>query len=116
VVTAIARATPGALLFHCGAGRDRTGLVALLLLALVDVEPDAIADDYEMTTEPLKALFAAMGREDDEPLVAQLLADRGTTARNAVLATLDGFDAARYLLDAGVTPADLAKVRGRLLT
>lgn len=45
VITAVARAVPGAVLFHCGAGRDRTGLITLLLLALVDIEPEAIADD-----------------------------------------------------------------------
>lgn len=33
-VRVIARAEPGGVLFHCGAGRDRTGLVAVLLLSL----------------------------------------------------------------------------------
>jgi hypothetical protein len=60
-VTALASASPGGVIFHCGAGRDRTGLITLLLLALADVEPDAIARDYEQSAEPLKALFAAMG-------------------------------------------------------
>ncbi len=35
----IAQAPPGTLLFHCVAGKDRTGLIAALLLALADVEP-----------------------------------------------------------------------------
>ena len=34
-VAAVADAPPGGVLVHCGIGRDRTGLVALLLLALV---------------------------------------------------------------------------------
>jgi len=96
VITAIARADPGGVLFHCGAGRDRTGLVTLLLLALVDVEPEAIA-------------------EDDGPSIAQALAARRTTARDAILATLRTLDAEQYLLTAGVTPNDLAAVRHRLL-
>jgi len=116
VITAAVQAAPGCVLFHCGAGRDRTGLITLLLLALVDVEPEAIATDYVLTTEPLKALFHALGRDDEGPLIERLLSQRGTTARDAVLETLDGFDAESYLLSAGVRPTDLAEIRRRLLT
>jgi hypothetical protein len=37
VIKAIAHTDPGGVLFHCGAGGDRTGLIALLLLALAGV-------------------------------------------------------------------------------
>ena len=114
-VTALAGAFPGGVIFHCGAGRDRTGLVTLLLLALADVEPDAIARDYEQSAEPLQALFTAMGQPDQGPSIEAALADRGTTAREAILATLEGFNAETYLLTAGVSPASLAAVRHRLL-
>ncbi|WIX78320.1 tyrosine-protein phosphatase [Amycolatopsis carbonis] len=115
VVTALGRSGPGGVVFHCGAGRDRTGLVALLLLALADVEPAAIAADYDLSTEAVKPLFAALGKEDQGPLIKTFLANRGTTVRGALLAVLDGFDAERYLLDAGVSSADLAAIRHRLL-
>ncbi len=49
-VRAIADARPGGVVFHCGRGRDRTGLVALLVLALAGVSPDEIVADYEMST------------------------------------------------------------------
>ncbi|HET6500925.1 MAG TPA: tyrosine-protein phosphatase [Amycolatopsis sp.] len=39
-ITAFAAAGPGGILFHCGVGRDRTGLVALLLLSLARVDPE----------------------------------------------------------------------------
>lgn len=42
---AIASAEPGVLV-HCGAGRDRTGMISALLLGNAGVEPDAVADDY----------------------------------------------------------------------
>jgi protein tyrosine/serine phosphatase len=114
-VAAVAHARPGQVIFHCGGGRDRTGLLALLLLALVDVEPDSIATDYELSTEPRRALLAAMGHKDDLALFEQALAARGTTARAAVLATLEGFDAETYLQSAGLTADDLTLVRSRLL-
>lgn len=43
----IADSAPG-ILVHCSAGRDRTGLVTVLLLAIARVSPDAIASDYEL--------------------------------------------------------------------
>ncbi|MGK3200302.1 tyrosine-protein phosphatase [Amycolatopsis sp. MEPSY49] len=114
VIEAIARSAPGGVLFHCGGGRDRTGLVALLLLALADVAPDVIAADYDLSAEALKPLYAVMGAEDQGPAIAALLAERGTTTAAAVRATLDGFDVERYLLDAGVAHEDLAAIRHRL--
>ncbi|WP_159721308.1 tyrosine-protein phosphatase [Enterococcus sp. CSURQ0835] len=39
----------GALLFHCFAGKDRTGFAAALLLALLEVEPRVIFEDYLAT-------------------------------------------------------------------
>jgi protein-tyrosine phosphatase len=39
------------LLFHCAAGKDRTGIAAALLLGLLGVDDETILDDYELTTE-----------------------------------------------------------------
>ncbi len=36
-------------LFHCTAGKDRTGITAMLLLALADVDDSFILDDYEIS-------------------------------------------------------------------
>ncbi|MEV5715057.1 tyrosine-protein phosphatase [Amycolatopsis mediterranei] len=114
VVEAIARSAPGGVLFHCGSGRDRTGLVALLLLALAGVGPDAIAADYDLSTEAVRPLYAAMGTDDQGPVIATVLAERGTTTAAAVRDTLDGFDVERYLLDASVAAGDLDEIRHRL--
>ena len=115
VMTALARTAPGGVLFHCGAGRDRTGLVTLLLLALADVEPEAVADDYMLTVEPLRALLAHLGRPDDQPIIDRQLAARGTTARDSLLATLEELDVATYLRDAGMSEDDLQTLRSRLV-
>jgi hypothetical protein len=115
-ITAVARARPGGVLFHCAAGRDRTGLLALLLLALVDVDPEIIALDYELSREPLRALYGAMRREDDGPIIAEILDRKGTTIREGVLATLADFDLEAHLRAAGLADGDLAGLRSRLLT
>jgi hypothetical protein len=114
VIEAIARSAPGGVLFHCGAGRDRTGLVALLLLALAGVGPDAIAADYDLSAEAVKPLFAVMGTEDQGPVIAAILAERRTTTAAAIRDTLDGFDVERYLLEAGAGSEQLDDIRHRL--
>lgn len=39
---------------HCTAGKDRTGVFVALLLGLVGVEDDVIADEYSLTEEGLR--------------------------------------------------------------
>jgi hypothetical protein len=116
VVTAIARAEPGGVIFHCAAGRDRTGVLSLLLLGLAGVDADTIADDYDLSHEPLRAMFARAGRnvaELDE--VLQAMADHGVSTRDVVRQTLAELDVHQYLRDAGVAATDLAAIRHRLV-
>lgn len=115
VVAAIARAEPGGVVFHCGGGRDRAGQVTMLLLALVGVAPEVIAADYALSGERLPARYAARGEEDQGPLLAGFLAQRGTTAADLVIATLADLDVEARLLAAGLTSDDLAGLRRRLL-
>lgn len=51
IVGTMATAPEGCILFHCAAGKDRTGLIAALLLDLVDVEREVIVADYAVTGE-----------------------------------------------------------------
>jgi protein-tyrosine phosphatase len=98
-VRAIARAQPGGVLFHCVGGRDRTGQVAMLLLALAGVAPEEIAADYRMS-----------GNDEGD----EFLAGRGTSSTEVILETLDGLDVETYLRASGVNDADLAEIRRRL--
>jgi protein-tyrosine phosphatase len=100
VISAIAQARPGGVLFHCIRGHDRTGIVALLLLALSGVTPDEIIADYELSLDP----------ERDE-----LLAREHSSVRDAMCSALEGLDIDRYLIMGGATQDDLAAVRKRLL-
>lgn len=44
-------------LFHCTAGKDRTGTVAMLLLGLAGVDDDIIAEDYAVSENYLDMKF-----------------------------------------------------------
>ncbi len=96
VLEAIAAAEPGGVLFHCMGGRDRTGMIAMLVLALVGVAPEDIAADYEL----------GAGAHPDAAAITTGLERAGTTARAELLRTLESLD-----LDV-LVPTDL---RARLL-
>jgi hypothetical protein len=115
VLAAIADAAPGAVAVHCQGGRDRTGQVAMVLLALVGVTPNAIADDYLLSREQLARLHAARGKQDPAIELDSFLAARGTSARGAVLATLAGLDVEALMLAAGLEPRQVAVLRARAL-
>jgi protein tyrosine/serine phosphatase len=115
VVSAIARADPGGVVFHCVGGRDRTGQVAMVLLALAGVPPEEIAADYALSAGRLRAKYASRGEEDQGPLFEEFLAARGTTAEEVILSTLADFDTEAVLLEEGLSGADLEVVRRRML-
>ncbi len=104
VLAAIAGARPGGVVIHCGRGRDRTGQIAMLLLALVGVAPEVIAADYALSIERVSALCAHRGEEDESPVIDAFLSERGTTAAAVIVQTLAGLDIETRLRDAGLGP------------
>ena len=115
VFAAIAEASPGGVLLHCAAGRDRTGLIALVLLTLVGVSPEEIAADHALSAERLRLRSVHLGRVDEDIRAQELLRAANTSARAEILATLASFDPADYLRAAGLGDDRLAAVRTRLL-
>jgi protein-tyrosine phosphatase len=116
VIAAIANSRPGGVYFHCVGGRDRSGQVTILLLALAGVEPDEIAADYELSAARLAGLYAAWGEPDEGPELAEFLAREGTSARELILSLLESVDAEEYLRAAGLESAEISSARTRLLS
>jgi protein-tyrosine phosphatase len=52
----IADPNAGAVLVHCAAGKDRTGVIVALALSLVGVRRDAVVADYARTDERIAAV------------------------------------------------------------
>jgi len=100
VFAAIARAQAGGVLFHCARGVDRTGIIGLMLLSLLGVPHEQIAEDYLLSVDPERDL---------------LLQEQGTTAREVILNTLKELDMRAYLLGAGLSPAEIDTLKERLL-
>lgn len=115
VAAAIADAPPGGVLFHCSRGRDRTGLIAMVVLSSVGVPPQSIADDYAASAERLPALFAARDEQDQGPAIAAFLQARGLTPRQALLAALESFSGEEQLRRSGLPDDQIMRLRRRLL-
>ncbi|HUD90401.1 tyrosine-protein phosphatase [Sphingobium sp.] len=116
------------LVFHCSAGKDRTGVAAALILTALGVPRATIEQDYLLTNQYLDA-SAMMAKSANSPaaqpwmsLPAPVLQAFGKADRLYIDAVLDRIDAhpdgARgYLRDEmGLSEADIAKLRQLYLT
>jgi protein-tyrosine phosphatase len=58
-------AAPGALpaVFHCSAGKDRTGVLAALVLGFLGVPRDTIVEDYALSADAMVALMDRLKNE-----------------------------------------------------
>lgn len=110
----------GAGLFHCTAGKDRTGLLALLILEVAGVEEDAIVEDFALTEGrigPLRERLMrdAEARGDDLTEYARLLKATPELLLPAAAHLREAHGgAANYLVKHGVKEETLALLRRRL--
>jgi protein-tyrosine phosphatase len=115
VLAAIARAKPGGVLVHCVGGRDRTGQISMLLLALAGVVPEDVAADYALSVERLPSRYESLGEPDQGPEHDRFLAARGTSAGELIVSTLASIDLEATLRNGGLTSADIAALHERLV-
>jgi protein-tyrosine phosphatase len=108
----------GPVLFHCFAGKDRTGLVAALLLALADVEASEIAADFGETDVQLAAMYDKWINEAPEEKRA-VMRDELRCPPERILGVLEHLETkwggvASYLEASGMSAAHIDRVRIRL--
>ena len=123
VLTGMADAGRLPAVFHCHAGKDRTGFVAAMLLEAVGVPRDTVLDDYELTARYRRREHQ---EESFERLVAGGMPVEAAlgimgSPRWAMAETLEELDTAfggtdRYLREqAGLDPEMLDRLRDRLV-
>jgi protein-tyrosine phosphatase len=121
-LAAIARApADGAVLVHCAAGKDRTGLISALLLGLAGVPADTIAADYAMTAELLRPRERQWldGLDPEERAEREAMLARYAPTAEVMLQVLDGLGeryggVEPYLRSTGLSQDDLDRLRERL--
>lgn len=120
IMTGIADAPPGAVVIHCHAGKDRTGLVVALALRLAGVHEDLIAKDYALSDTYLSALYQEMIDKKADPAERAQLAEQLSSTPEAMLGALSHLDARYggvepYLLGCGLDSETIQRLRSRLV-
>jgi protein-tyrosine phosphatase len=110
-------------LFHCAAGKDRTGVAAALLLSVLGVDDVTIVDDYELSThyrsnrriEILRPTIEAAGVDLEK--VRPFLSARRPVLEGTLRHLHDDYGGIESYLTgpAGVAPPTLDALRERLL-
>jgi protein-tyrosine phosphatase len=120
LLTTLAESTTPAV-YHCAAGKDRTGVVSAILLGLLGVDPQIIVADYALTQENLDAIIARLLATDG---YRSMLAALPPETMHANPETMEGFllrlqdkygSAVEYARAAGIGADTLRLLRERLL-
>ncbi|WP_328291521.1 tyrosine-protein phosphatase [Kineococcus sp. NBC_00420] len=106
IFSALADAPPGPVLISCRAGRDRTGMIVALLLDLVGVDREAIAEDYALVNETPNTSAGESGHRRNGGVDILAMLDHVTAAYGSTDAYLRWLD---------LTDPSVAAVKERLL-
>ena len=109
------------LVFHCAAGKDRTGVLAALVLEILGIDRDTIVADYVITAERIRLI---LDRWRAEPGFAGRMAKVPPSRFSVEASTMVGFleglqarygGARAWALGAGVAGSALDRMTGLLL-
>ncbi len=121
IFAALAAESEGAALFHCVAGQDRTGIIAALILSIVDVPEETIVSDYAATAHYNIERFIAENHADQWRIPVETAEQYGSQfcPPGAMEATLGHINATYggavpYLREAGVSAEEVASIAARL--
>jgi protein tyrosine/serine phosphatase len=110
----------GTVVVHCFAGKDRTGLVAAILLRLAGVDHATIGADYALTADNLRArwqVWLREARDEEERAKLEKLQHTPADAMARVVQEIEHRygDVASYLRAAGLTDEQVDRLRERLV-
>jgi len=110
----IARHPDGCVLFHCAAGKDRTGVIAALLLGLAGVARADILANYSLTHTYLRENRAMMDVSEQFPRALMYsLIEYMEPALDLIEKQYDGF--AHYLSAIGVSEDEMQVIKRKLV-
>lgn len=107
-------------LFNCTAGKDRTGVTAMLLLNLAGVDNEIILADYEITESNMHTAFEKQKAEVKAKFGIDLPDSVFSSARFQMEMAINHLEerwgnAEQYLLEAEVLEEDIKIVKGMLV-
>lgn len=109
-------------LFHCAAGKDRTGVAAALLLDLAGVRDADIIDDYALSETLLAPMFAEFAprmaeRGVDQTKARKLMSSEPAAMSNTLTHLRQRYgDAEGYMAHIGMAASSIDELRARLVS
>jgi protein-tyrosine phosphatase len=103
---------------HCMAGKDRTGTVCALTLALLGVSDEDIAEDYALTTTAMEPLTSYLLQKHPEAVRGnEHMFDSPPEAMRIFLDDLRALHGSveNFVREIGLTDREVASMRGHLL-
>jgi protein-tyrosine phosphatase len=107
--------------YHCAAGKDRTGVLSAVILGVLDVPDDTIVADYALTAETLEAIQQRLLQSEGyQSILAALPPDTMHAEAETMVRLLEKirerYGSMRdYAAAAGVAPHTLRRLEERLL-
>ncbi len=112
----------GAAVFHCAAGKDRTGIFAASVLSIVGAPDDEIVDDYHASEQHLERVFDRLRAApygfflENLPHAGALLRAQKETMRAFLhKAAVDHGGLTELLIARGLKKTTINQLRGRLV-
>ncbi|MBQ2671636.1 MAG: tyrosine-protein phosphatase [Clostridia bacterium] len=118
VFKTISNAEKGSVIFHCNGGKDRTAIIAMILLGLVGVSDDDITKDYMKTYENLEKLISEkninIGPEEKKQLSQKDVLE--TEFKNVIKHIKENYKSFQeYLLDCGLSQKQIDSIKERFI-
>ena len=116
-LTTLAEETSLPAVFHCTAGKDRTGVLAAMLLGILNVDEDKIMADYTLTNQTMDRLYPRLRSIPGNEKRPRASFEAQPKAMEAMLSALgnDYGGAQEYALAHGVSKANILQLRASLL-
>lgn len=110
----------GAVFLHCHTGKDRTGFVAAMILALLGADDDAIRDDYLMTAPVFDRMMQNlrdhdMGVPENAPVYAHHCPSRESIDRLLTRLRSEYASPHDWATSNGVNPTLIDRLRDRMI-
>jgi len=104
-------------LFHCTAGKDRTGVLAAMILSILDVDEEQIMADYALTNQTMDSLYPRLRSIPGNEKRPRASFEAQPRAMEAMLSELNNNHggAEKYATAHGVSAATIQKLRTSLL-
>ena len=121
-IAAVSNAPPGGgVVIHCHAGKERTGIVAALLLSLAGVSDAAVAEDWISSDAYLQPLYEEWLGDEADPAIRAKRSEGFVTHAEYILDVLahvrrDHGGVEEYLLAGGLRPDQVDRARRRLVS